>query len=354
MHPQLKAADLGPLMGMQPTGDVELPKLGMPDSIGNGSSQEAYSQKVSLKPQAKRQEKHTIEEDEALKVYLAEFPTVDPSIDQEALLQLFSGMTPESARKVRILSELLLQAQSSPVMPIKPAQDVVVMDLSPGGMPPVIRTRDGFNTVLNFVDSIGGPWPIEWSLPGNDAYAEVKPSEAGKTTHTLVLNAKTKYETTNYTVKLMGLDEPLMFILENSISGITDFKITYKIPKIGPSTSLDKPIGGYGQNGGARNAILDIEMDDLDTFYSTPPLKAVVIPTSQPQLAQVWYYKNKFIVKTRHELAADYERISYGPNGWKVFALSKIEYELVIVTEDGMVRVSLPANMVHNFTMQGN
>ncbi|GGB66044.1 hypothetical protein GCM10011607_28430 [Shewanella inventionis] len=280
----------------------------------------------------------------------ADFKEEDPSIHQEALLGLFAGMTPEQIKQVKLMSEMLLEAKSSQVTPLTPSQDVFVMNLSPGGAPPTIRTREGFNTVISFLDTLGKPWPIEWSLPGNSAYEEIDSQGDKPVTHTIVLNAKSKYETTNYTVKLVGLDDPLMFILVNTIHGTTDFKITYKIPKIGPNTEYENTSSASGIVGTSTNSILDINMDELDQFFANPPAKANVIPVSLPQIASVWYYNSYFIVKTRHELAEDYERITYGPNGWKVYAVRKIDYEMVVVTEDGMVQVALPAELVHNYS----
>lgn len=280
----------------------------------------------------------------------ADFKEDNSGLHQEALMGLFSNMTPEQIRQVKLMSEILLEAKSSQVTPLTPSQDVFVMNLSPGGTPPTIRTREGFNTVISFLDTLGKPWPIEWSLPGNNAYEEIDSQGDKPTTHTIVLNAKSKYETTNYTVKLVGLDDPLMFILVNTIHGTTDFKITYKIPKIGPNTEYENTSSTSGIVSTSTNSILDINMDELDQFFANPPAKANVIPVSLPQIASVWYYNGYFIVKTRHELAEDYERITYGPNGWKVYAVRKIDYEMVVVTEDGMVQVALPAELVHNYS----
>ncbi|QIR16518.1 DotH/IcmK family type IV secretion protein [Shewanella aestuarii] len=281
----------------------------------------------------------------------AEFKESQDGIHEEAIMGLFAGMTPEQIRQVKLMSEMLLEAKSSQVTPLTPSQDVVVMNLSPGGQPPTIRTREGFNTVISFLDTLGKPWPIEWSLPGNSAYEEIDSQGDKPITHTIVLNAKAKYETTNYTVKLLGLDDPLMFILVNTIHGTTDFKITYKIPKIGPNTEYELTNSANGTAiTSSTNSILDINIDELDQFFTNPPAKANVIPVSLPQIASVWYHNGFFIVKTRHELAEDYERITYGPNGWKVYAVRNIDYEMVVVTEDGMVQVALPAELVHNYS----
>ncbi|MBO1897665.1 hypothetical protein HNW13_018160 [Shewanella sp. BF02_Schw] len=330
----------------QPTSDVVLPEeveLKPISSVG-GQSVNSTETAIAIK------KNDNPDTNENVEYPVAEFSD-DGEIHAEALKVLFSNMNPDAIRQVKLMSELMLEAQSSQVTPLDPSQNVFVLSLSPGGRPPTIRTREGFNTVISFLDTLGKPWPIEWSLPGNDAYEEIDSQGDKPVTHTIVLNAKAKYETTNYTVKLLGLDDPLMFILLNTIHGKTDFKITYKIPKIGPNTQYESATGiGTRGASSSTNSILDINMDELDQFFANPPAKANVIPVSLPQVASVWFYNGLFIVKTRHELAEDYERITYGPNGWKVYAIREIDYEMVVVTEDGMIQVSLPAELIHNYS----
>lgn len=330
----------------QPTSDVVLPEEVVLEPISSVQGQSVNSTDASL---ASNQDDKPDSNDK-VNYPVADFKS-DGEIHQEALQALFSDMNPDVIRQVKLMSEMMLEAQSSQVTPLDPSQNVFVLSLSPGGRPPTIRTREGFNTVISFLDTLGKPWPIEWSLPGNDAYEEIDSQGDKPATHTIVLNAKTKYETTNYTVKLVGLDDPLMFILMNTIHGKTDFKITYKIPKIGPNTQYESATGlGTRGASSSTNSILDINMDELDQFFANPPAKANVIPVSLPQIASVWFYNGLFIVKTRHELAEDYERITYGPNGWKVYAIREIDYEMVVVTEDGMIQVSLPAELIHNYS----
>jgi len=331
---------------LEPTSDVIMPEEKMPPSVptlpgqvvaGGNSNAEVTNTAVDKTEPTESYPTPAFEKENELHL--------------EALRTLFAGMNPDQIKQVKLMSEMVLEAKVGQVTPLDPTQNVIVLSLSPGGQPPIIRTREGFNTVISFLDTLGKPWPIEWSLPGNGAYEEVDSQGDKPLTHTIVLNAIQKYETTNYTVKLVGLDDPLMFILMNTIHGKTDFKNTYKIPKIGPNTEYEKStaLATRGVTS-STNSILDINIDELDQFFANTPAKANVIPVSLPHVASVWYYNGFFIVKTRHELAEDYERIAYGPNGWKVYAIREIDYEMVIVTEDGMIQVSLPAEVVHNYS----
>lgn len=276
----------------------------------------------------------------------------DKLIDDEVRRRATGGMLPTDVVRERGNIEDLMKSKTELLSPIIPNQNVRTIDLSPTAAPIVIRTRENFNTILSFVDSVGNPWPVSWSLPGNSAYEEIKnqSTDESSTQHIIVLKALKKYEVTNYTVALKGLDDPIVFILENNYKGITDFKLVFKVPKVGPNTDVENMARS---NGAARmQQIEDISINDLDRFYSNEPKGAQIVPTSQPEIATVWFYKNQFVVKSRFELVAGFKNIAYGAGGWRVYVLNKPEYELMFVTDTGVVRVGMPVDVIHNFSTQ--
>lgn len=255
----------------------------------------------------------------------------------------------------RLNVEKRLRSKSELLTPLKANQNVQTLDLSPSAEPIIINTRENFNTILSFIDSVGNPWPVLWSLPGNSAYAEISydAKDESSSQHIIVLKATKKYQVTNYTVALKGLDEPIVFILQNTLDGPTDFKLVFKVPKIGPKTDLSAYSSGTGVgNKVSQHNIEDISINELDRFYAVEPTDAQRIPTSQPEIASVWFYKNQFVVKTRFEMVAAYKTIAYGAGDWRVYVLNKPEYELMFITESGVVRVGMPVDVVHNFSTQ--
>lgn len=295
---------------------------------------------------------------EELSEFLEQFPKLPQEVRDQAILELFAGSDPEEVRLLRQLSELMLKAERQLLTPVTPVSDVITLNLNPNAKPYQIRTREGFNTILSFVDSIGNPWPILWAVPGVDAYEEIQNTENtyGASAHIAVLRAKEKYRSTNYTVQLLGLSDPIVFILENDQEGETAFKLTFKVPKIGPNTDYERPLANeYASSGRAdsdskKSSMLQINQDDLDDFWVSPPIEAEVLPTSHPNLLEAYFYKNTMIVKSRFEVAANFSRTSRGPGGWGVFVLSKPEYEIMVVTNEGAVLVSVPVDMVKNLT----
>jgi hypothetical protein len=280
----------------------------------------------------------------------------DKAIDAEVEKRATGGWTPEDVKRQRYNTEEQLKSKSSLLAPVVANQNVRTIDLSPAAEPIIIRTREDFNTIMTFVDSVGNTWPVSWSLPGNSAYKEIDNQSNDKSTsqHIIVLKAIDKYRVTNYTVALKGLDDPIVFILENNNEGETDFKLVFKVPKVGPNTDLDtmnKSVRGNGTQV-AQQQIEDISINDLDRFYSVEPEGAQIIPTSQPEIGTVWFYKNQFIVKSRFELVAGYKNIAYGAGGWRIYVLNKPEYELIFVTDNGVVRIGMPVDVVHNFATQ--
>ncbi|MBE8233452.1 MAG: hypothetical protein HAW67_06910 [Endozoicomonadaceae bacterium] len=274
------------------------------------------------------------------------------AIHREALLKALGGLPAEDILAVRQATEVILKAKTQLLSPINPKQEVKTLSLAPGAGAFEINTREGFITTLSFVDSIGNPWPVLWALPGNQAYEEItNPTEDKKATqHLIVLKATEKYHITNYTVALKGLDDPIIFILKNGTDR-TDFKITFKIPKIGPNTDPSTLITPSGVNaiGGKYRTMLDISSNELDRFYVSPPEEAQFIPTTHPDIATVWFYKGDFVIKTRAELVADYKQMTPVANDWKIYVLRKPEYELLFVNDDGAVRVGLPVDRIHQY-----
>ncbi len=293
---------------------------------------------------------------EQLENYVKMFPTLSPEVREQALIELFAGTDPKEVMLIRQLAEMMLKAERQLLTPVKPISDVITLNLNPNATPYAIRTREGFNTILSFVDSVGNPWPILWAVPGVDAYEEINNGDdtSKASSHIAVLRAKDKYRSTNYTVQLVGLSDPIVFILENDQEGATAFKLTFKVPKIGPNTDFERPIASEYESGDSRevgqsqSSMLQINQDDLDRFWVSPPLDAEVLPTSHPNLLEAYFYKNSMIVKSRYEVAANFSRTSRGPGGWGVFVLSKPAYEIMVVTNDGAVLVSVPVDMVKN------
>lgn len=282
----------------------------------------------------------------------------DKDIDKSVYDQATGGWGGDDILRARKDIEARQESINELLAPLVPNQRVRTLDLSPSADSVVITTRENFNTILSFIDSVGNPWPVAWSLPGNSAYEEVKNegSEDNSSQHIIVLKAKTKYQVTNYTVALKGLDEPIVFILRNDYKAPTDFKLVFKVPKIGPRTDLNTFGNGTLAGGGgtrvSQQKIEDIKISELDRFYSVEPAEAQVVPTSQPEIAKVWFYKSQFVVKTRFEMVADYKSVTYGAGDWKVYVLNKPEYELMFITESGVVRVGMPVDVVHNFSAQ--
>ncbi|MDI5833305.1 DotH/IcmK family type IV secretion protein (plasmid) [Shewanella xiamenensis] len=279
----------------------------------------------------------------------------DKEIDNAVYDEATGGWGGEDIRRARQDIESRQESINSLLAPLVPNQRVRTLDLSPSADSVVITTRENFNTILSFIDSVGNPWPVAWSLPGNSAYEEVKNegTEENSSQHIIVLKAKKKYQVTNYTVALKGLDEPIVFILRNDYKAPTDFKLVFKVPKIGPKTDLSS-FGNSSVSGGrvSQQKIEDIKISELDRFYSIEPAEAQVVPTSQPEIAKVWFYKSQFVVKTRFEMVADYKSVTYGAGDWKVYVLNKPEYELMFITESGVVRIGMPVDVVHNFSAQ--
>ena len=164
-------------------------------------------------------------------------PTVGAGLNEQAFANTVSNMMPLSPDQIKTLRRLFDQSQRAvatyPGVPPKPTSTSVIVNLSPGATPPVVRLSAGFITSLVFIDSTGAPWPIQAIDVGDPNSFNV---QWNKTSNTLLVQALTQYKPGNLAVILQGLDTPVMLTLLPGQDAV-DYRVDLRVPGIGPNAN---------------------------------------------------------------------------------------------------------------------
>jgi len=221
-------------------------------------------------------------------------------------------------------------AQTSPVPPPKPITRTIVLDLSPGAQPPVIRVAERNGASVIFTDSTGADWPIlEDNNFAKDLFDVLIPLKDGP-----ILNIASKgaYGQGNVAVFLKGLSVPAIFEM---VAGQkeTDSRVDIRIPKRGPKA---KPLQVESKQ------FPDFDKTLIQFLSDTPPIGAKKISVKENSLdndatvagTQAWEYKDNLYVRT------PYSPISPGALGY-------------MSSNDGMNAYKLPITPIILMSIEG-
>lgn len=172
----------------------------------------------------------------------------------------------------------------------EPTSSSLLVNLSPGSTPPVIRMARGFVTSLVFIDSTGAPWPIKAYDLGNPNAFNISWNQKD---NTLFVQALSTYTYGNLAVVLQNLDTPVMLTLVPG-QRVVDYRVDLRMNGLGPKA---KPaIGGIGLPGQADPTLLSI----LDGI---PPkdAKSLVVENNA---AQAWVIGEKIYVRSLYTVVS--------------------------------------------------
>lgn len=158
-------------------------------------------------------------------------------LSDQAFANMVRNIMPLSPGQIKTLHKMFDQSQRAaatfPGTPPKPTSSSLVINLSPGATPPVIRLSAGYISSLVFVDATGAPWPIQALDVGNPQAFNVK---WNKKSNTLLVQALEHYRTANLAVILKGLNTPVMLTLVPG-QQVIDYRVDLRVPRIGPNAN---------------------------------------------------------------------------------------------------------------------
>jgi intracellular multiplication protein IcmK len=224
-----------------------------------------------------------------------ELTTLSPQTYNAMQSQAFSSMTrnmmPLSPTQIKQLHGMYNQsrraASSYAGTPPKPTSSSVVVDLSPGSTPPVIRLLEGYITSLVLLDSTGEAWPITAVDVGDPHSFNVQWDHKG---NTLLIQALSAYKSANLAVIVKGLTTPIMLTLLPGQTAV-DYRVDVRIPRLGPNANTNM----ISQLPSASNVQL------LSTLDGIPPAGSKALEVEGGD-AQVWQVNDKLYLRTHMTL----------------------------------------------------
>jgi intracellular multiplication protein IcmK len=210
-----------------------------------------------------------------------------------ALPDTFMPMAPEQIKLLKKFYNKTQQAAAaSGGTPPKPTSSSLLVDLSPGATPPIIRLAKGFVTTLVFLDGTGAPWPIlaydngdPEAFKFNWMHQRLDYLKKGMNSgNTLLVQSRSLYRQGNLAVMLNGLDTPVMITLISDQNAV-DYRVDVHVPRKGP---LAKP--NVNTLPAASSTFL------LDIINNVVP-KSAILTTSRSDV-QAWMIGQEMYVRT--------------------------------------------------------
>lgn len=153
----------------------------------------------------------------------------------QAALDKILPLRPDEIRTLLERHDRTVESVQLPVHPYPRAETVVQnVSIDPGSAPLVVKLAFGYVTTINMVDSTGAPWPFEdVSWVGN---FEVHGDTVKDLTHVIRISPSTEFSHGNISVRMVGLDTPIVFTLETNRDFVY-YRFDATLPGNGPFAS---------------------------------------------------------------------------------------------------------------------
>ncbi len=249
----------------------------------------------------------------------------ETDVSQEAFSKTARQMMPLTPEQIKTLRYLFDQSQKAAASdpgdkPPKPTSSSVMVNLSPGSAPPVIRLRAGYVTSLVFLDSTGEPWPIEAYDLGNPKSFNIRWDQKG---NTLMVQAVETYQAGNLAVVLKGHNTPVMITLMPGQQEV-DYRVDLRLPGLGPNAAPS--INGMPDTGNSQL---------LNFLDGVPPAGAQELMVSGGS-CQAWVSGDRLFLRTRLTvLSPSWLSTMRSPDGTNVYEMTKAP--VVLASANGRV-----------------
>jgi intracellular multiplication protein IcmK len=234
-------------------------------------------------------------------------------VSQEAFAKTARQMMPLTPDQIKTLRYLFDQSQKAAASdpgdkPPKPTSSSVIVNLSPGSAPPVIRLRAGYVTSLVFLDSTGEAWPIQAYDLGNPKSFNIRWDQKG---NTLMVQAVDTYQAGNLAVILKDHNTPVMITLMPGQQEV-DYRVDLRIPGLGPNAAPS--VTGLPDSGNSQL---------LSYLDGVPPAGSQeLMVTGGP--CQAWISGDRLFLRTRLTvLSPSWLSTMRSPDGTNVYELTK-------------------------------
>lgn len=242
-----------------------------------------------------------------------------------AFTNMIRNLMPLSPQQIHTLHDLFDQTQQavaeSPGVPPRPTSSSILVNMSPGAAPPVIRLRAGYVTSLVFLDSTGQPWPVVGYDIGDPKAFNIVPSAPDGKSNTMIVQASFEYKAGNLAVMLKDENTPVMLTLMPGQRAV-DYRVDLRIPGLGPNAVV------------SINGLPATENPQLLNFLDGIAPDGARLLHVEGAPAQVWLYHNHLFLRTRVTiLSPGWISTMSSPDGTHVFELEKTP--VILASERG-------------------
>lgn len=237
----------------------------------------------------------------------------ETDVSQEAFAKTARQMMPLTPEQIKTLRYLFDQSQKASAAdpgdkPPKPTSSSVLVNLSPGAAPPVIRLRAGYVTSLVFLDSTGEPWPIQAYDLGNPKSFNIRWDQKS---NTLMVQAMDTYQAGNLAVVMKDHNTPVMLTLMPGQQEV-DYRVDLRLPGLGPNAAPS--ITGLPDAGNSQL---------LSFLDGVPPAGSQEL-TVNGGPCQAWVSGNRLFLRTRLTvLSPSWLSTMRSPDGTNVYEMTK-------------------------------
>lgn len=240
-------------------------------------------------------------------------------------------MTPKQVHQLkRMLKQTKHAAAKSAGTPPTPKTTSLMVSLSPGHTPPVIRLQQGFISSLVFVDANGNKWPILGYDLGDPDSFNIQWQQGS---NTLLVQATSAFTYGNLAVRLKGLPTPVMLTLVPGQRSV-DYRVDLHIQ--GRSPTANNSSEGSGSGSGSSSGVTGVSNTLIKALNGIPPKKGKRLKVKggscEPsrQNCRAWIADNKLYLRIPMEILSPgwISRVK-SSDGMKAYKLQKTPSVLV-------------------------
>ena len=262
---------------------------------------------------------------------------LEDSFRKEAFDQALKQLMPLKPAEIRSVLEHYDRTVESTELPVhpypRPESVVQNISLDPGVAPLTVKLAFGYVTTLSILDSSGAPWPIEdISWVGDFTITE---STVRETTHMLRVSPESKFAHGNVSMRLMGLDAPVIMTFETG-RDVVHYRFDAVVPKRGPSAKM--PLINNGVTLAAGDPDMSIALSGV-----VPEGAEILDVSGVDGRTTAYVYNGMTYVRTPLTLLSPgWDGSVTSADGTKVYALE--ETPVILLSDRGrMVRAHLSA-----------
>lgn len=231
-----------------------------------------------------------------------------------AFSKMVKQLLPLSNEQLSTLKSMMdKSARTSALYPGVPPRETassLLVNLSPGATPPLIRLRLGYVSSLLFIDSTGQPWPVVGYDLGNPKAFNIQWDQQHNAS-ALMVQAVAGYNTGNIVVMLKGLSIPVVLSFIPGQKAV-DYLSYVRVPGFGPNASPE-----------LRHLPQQASPELMSVLNGIPPVRSKRVEVLGGE-AQAWLVNSVLYLRTRLTLLSpSWVSTLSTPDGMHAYTLSK-------------------------------